>query len=85
MDIELFDEIEREGSKWNQKGRNILLNIKKKDCDKEHWPRLIKNKEKNGMIGIDWSKFVDEEEEEEDEKAIGAAWDPALMNSFEDA
>jgi hypothetical protein len=47
FDITLFAEVDVESSKWNTKGRNIILNIVKKDTEAEHWPRLTKDKVKN--------------------------------------
>lgn len=48
--MQLFDEVDVANSKWNTKGRNIILNIVKKDSDKDHWPRLTKEKIKNPHI-----------------------------------
>lgn len=39
--MKLFKEVNREECKWNLKGRNILINLAKKDSeDEEFWPRL---------------------------------------------
>ena len=81
FDLQLFDEVVVEESKWNTKGRNIILNISKKDKDRdEHWPRLTKEKTKNPHIQIDWSRWVDEDEE--DEKPPTEDFDPSGMNDF---
>lgn len=83
FDIELFDEVDKESSKWNTRGRNIIFNITKKNKDKEQWPRLTKDKAKNPHIQIDWGKWVDEDEEEEEgSKGLGGDWDPSQMNDF---
>merc|ERR1712232_1389700 len=50
FEMEFFAEIDKEGSAWDTKGRNILLSIAKKDCDAEYWPRLTKEKGKNSKI-----------------------------------
>jgi hypothetical protein len=81
FDIQLFAEVDVEQSKWNTKGRNIILNIVKKDASADHWPRLTKDKVKNQHIQIDWSKWVDEDEEDE-AKPVGEDWDGANMNNF---
>ena len=47
FDIQLFEEVDMEASKWNTKGRNIILNIVKKNQEQEYWPRLTKDKVKN--------------------------------------
>ena len=46
----LFAEVNMDESKWNTKGRNIILNIVKADKDAEYWPRLTKDKVKNAHI-----------------------------------
>lgn len=48
--MQLFGEVDVENSKWNTKGRNIILNIVKKDPTQDHWPRLTKDKIKNPHI-----------------------------------
>lgn len=81
FDIQLFDLVNVEASKWNTKGRNIILNIVKQNTDAEHWPRLTKDKIKNAQIQIDWAKWVDEDEESE-AKPMGEDWDADKMNAF---
>ena len=81
--IELFEAVIVEESKWNTKGRYIILNILKKDQDaEEYWPRLTKEKVKNPHIKVDWSKWVDEDEEGGDQPDTGA-WDPSAMQGFD--
>jgi hypothetical protein len=70
LDFEFFDEVDSEGSKWTVLDRSIQMNIMKKDQDRdEHWPRLLKDKalEKTNVT-IDWDKFVDEDEDDEENK-----------------
>ena len=50
FDLTLFAEVNMDESKWNTKGRNIILNIVKADKDAEYWPRLTKDKVKNAHI-----------------------------------
>ena len=48
--MEMFEPIIKAESKWNTKGRNVILNLSKKDKEKdtdEWWPRLQKEKVKN--------------------------------------
>lgn len=68
-------------SRWNTKGRNIILNISKANPDAEYWPRLTKEKVKNTHIQADWSKWVDEDEEDE-AKPLGDDWNQDNMNNF---
>jgi hypothetical protein len=70
-----------ESSKWNTKGRNIILNIVKANPEAEYWPRLTKEKTKNSHIQIDWSKWVDEDEEDE-AKPLNEDWNEDNMNAF---
>ena len=65
--LELFDGVKLDESKWNTKGRNIILNIKKANEEAEYWPRLTKEKLKNSQIQIDWSRWVDEDDEGQDD------------------
>ena len=81
FDMQLFEEVDLEASKWNTKGRNIILNIVKKNADQEYWPRLTKDKIKNTHIQIDWGKWVDEDEETE-AKPLGEDWEGNNMNDF---
>ena len=63
FDMELFKAVDKEASRWNLKGRNVILKLAKKDDDlEEYWPRLTKNKDKNARITVDWSRWVDEDE-----------------------
>ena len=39
-------------SKWNTKGRNIIVNLSKKDKEAEYWPRITKEKAKNNLIAV---------------------------------
>ena len=46
--MEIFDKVVKEESKWNTKGRNVIINVSKKDKEQEEWwPRITKEKVKN--------------------------------------
>jgi hypothetical protein len=62
---QLYEKVNLEESKWNTKGRNIIMNIVKADPDQDYWPRLTKDKIKNVNINVDWSRYIDEDEEAE--------------------
>lgn len=49
MEMEVFEAIVKDESKWNVKGRNIIINLAKKDKSQteEWWPRITKEKIKN--------------------------------------
>ena len=64
FDIELYDEIDKENSKYTLDARNIFLKLKKKK-EGPYWPRLTSEKVKYHWIEVDWAYFVDEDEEED--------------------
>ena len=64
FEIELYDEVVKEESKYTLDSRNAFLNIKKKTSG-PHWPRLTKDTVKYQWIQFDWSRYVDEDEENE--------------------
>ena len=76
FDMELFGEIVKEASRWNTKGRNVILNLVKKDIDAEFWTRLTESKNKNQKIQVDWTRWADEDDEQKD---AGADFDPSAM------
>ena len=49
MEMVVFEAIVKEESAWNVKGRNVIINLAKKDKDQteEWWPRITKDKVKN--------------------------------------
>jgi hypothetical protein len=81
FDLALFGAVSVEESKWNTKGRNIILNIVKANSEDAYWPRLTKEKVKNTHIQADWAKWVDEDEEDE-AKPLGEDWNEDNMNNF---
>lgn len=81
--MEMFEPIVKEESKWNTKGRNILINISKKDKEQEEWwPRITKEKVKNQQITIDWDKWIDPDDEPEEDKGPGGDFDPSMMQGM---
>lgn len=48
FDMELYEQVVKDESKWNLKGRNIIISVSKSDKEEEEWwPRLTKDKTKN--------------------------------------
>ena len=81
--MEFFAEVEKEKSAWNTKGRNVIISLAKKDTEAEYWTRLTKAKVKNQKIQVDWSKWVDEDEEgAAGGDDMGQDWDPSMMQGF---
>ena len=64
FDIELYDEIDKDNSKYTLDARNIFLKLKKKTAG-PYWPKLTSEKVKYRWIEIDWAYFTEEDEEEE--------------------
>lgn len=61
------------------------MSISKKDKEaEEYWPRITKDKIKNPHIKIDWSKWIDQEDEGKKAAPHGGEdeWDPEMMNNF---
>ena len=63
FDMELYDEISKDESKYTLESRNIFLNIKKKTPG-PYWPRLLKDEKKHPWIEVDWMYYAEEDEEE---------------------
>ena len=82
--METFKPISKEASKWNLKGRNVLLNVAKKEKDDdEWWPRLTKDKAKNQNIQIDWARWTDPDDSGDEKKDPGMGdMDPSMMNAM---
>ena len=71
-DIELLDQVDVEQSKWNKTGLMVQIILFKKNTDAAFWKRLAKDDKKNNFIVVDWNKYVDEDEEEEEgQKGLG--------------
>jgi len=79
--LELFEEVDTEQSKWSKTGFHMLFVLQKKNVNAAFWPRLVKGKEKNQYIQVDWAKWVDEDEEEEDPNKGLGGFDPSQMQS----
>jgi len=81
-DLNLFGEINIEESKWNVNGREMQFILVKKE-EGPYWKRLLKEDKKYQHITVDWSKYVDEDEEaEEGDKGLGQDWNPENMKGF---
>ncbi|KJA29359.1 hypothetical protein HYPSUDRAFT_127652 [Hypholoma sublateritium FD-334 SS-4] len=63
--LDLFAEVvpEKSGQKLNSRSFNLV--IRKKEQKAEYWPRLTKEKVKNAFLKTDFSKWVDEDEQDE--------------------
>jgi len=79
FDMELCEQVVKDESKWNTKGRNIIISVSKSEKEEEEWwPRLTKSKTKNQQITIDWDKWLDADDEPEEDKGM-PDMDPSMM------
>ena len=64
FDLELYDEIVKDQSKYTLDSRNIFLNLQKKTSG-PYWPKLNKDGKKYHWIEVDWMYYAEEDEEDE--------------------
>jgi len=64
FDMELFGEVIPEESSKRLSSRSFFLTIPKKEKKLEYWPRLPKAEQKSAFIKTDFSKWVDEDEQD---------------------
>ena len=64
LELEFFEEISKEESKYVFASRNIFLNLKKK-VKGPYWERLTKSPAKLNFLNVDWNLYIDEDDEEE--------------------
>jgi len=62
--LDFFSEIVPEKSSKKLSTRSLYLVLRKKEQKAEFWPRLTKEKVKNAYIKTDFSKWVDEDEQD---------------------
>jgi len=65
VELELYAEINENGSKEHHTGRGVEYVLEKKELVAEYWPRLSKESKKLQFIKTDFDKWVDEDEQEE--------------------
>ncbi|KAK1367099.1 Co-chaperone protein p23-1 [Heracleum sosnowskyi] len=67
IDIDLYDEVDVNESKASVGSRNIIYLIKK--VESKWWSRLLKKEGKPPVfLKIDWNKWIDEDEQEEEDE-----------------
>eukprot|EP00007_Cunea_sp_BSH-02190019_P000848 CAMPEP_0174249122 /NCGR_PEP_ID=MMETSP0417-20130205/43420_1 /TAXON_ID=242541 /ORGANISM="Mayorella sp, Strain BSH-02190019" /LENGTH=156 /DNA_ID=CAMNT_0015328991 /DNA_START=28 /DNA_END=498 /DNA_ORIENTATION=+ len=67
VSVNFFDEIVPEESEYHVAPRYYEMILKKKNTDADYWPCLTKEKLKTWWLKVDWSRWVDEDEEAEKE------------------
>lgn len=65
LDLELYAEIDDKASQVHHTGKNIELKLQKKELNAEFWPRLLKDSKKVHYLRTDFTKWVDEDEQDE--------------------
>jgi prostaglandin-E synthase len=65
VEIEFYKEVKPSESKWAVHGKQTEFIIVKKEAEKKYWPRLLKAEGKPRWLAADWSKWTDEDEENE--------------------
>ncbi|KAK0465013.1 HSP20-like chaperone [Desarmillaria tabescens] len=78
FDLHFFEEIDPEKSLRRLNTRSLFLTLRKKEKKEEFWPRITKEKVRNAFLKTDFSKWVDEDEQdgvaveaEDDMEAMG--------------
>ena len=74
--MELGGKIDLENSKW-ENNRNIKFTLKR--LENQYWPNLLKNKNFKNKIKTDWSRWIDEDESDEDDNGVPGGMDMASM------
>jgi len=64
IDLELFDKVNTDSVKKSLTGKSLNIVVQKKELKIEYWPRLTKDKKKLQFIKTDFSKWVDEDEQD---------------------
>eukprot|EP01123_Difflugia_compressa_P012883 TRINITY_DN570_c1_g1_i4.p1 TRINITY_DN570_c1_g1~~TRINITY_DN570_c1_g1_i4.p1 ORF type:complete len:158 (-),score=48.89 TRINITY_DN570_c1_g1_i4:101-574(-) len=80
VDIEFYEDVNPEGTKWAVHGKSTNFVIKKKDA--AFWPRLTKSKVKHPWLSIDWSRWVDEDDAGSSGFDLGGMSDFGNMGNF---
>jgi len=66
LTMEFLHEIAVAESKWSNKGRFLQMHIEKKEA--KWWDRLLKDTKKHGWLSIDWNRWKDEDDTDDEEK-----------------
>lgn len=66
--LEFFKEIDVSESKTNISDKEIFCMLRKKEQEATFWPRLTKDAHKLHFVKIDYDKWIDEDEQDEEEE-----------------
>ncbi|KAI0762608.1 HSP20-like chaperone [Fomes fomentarius] len=80
--IDLYGEVDPEASSKSLTSRSLSLLLRKKEKQAEYWPRLTKEKVRNAFIKTDFSKWVDEDEQDGDNAVVEDDFDMGGMGGM---
>ncbi|KAI9292684.1 HSP20-like chaperone [Neoconidiobolus thromboides FSU 785] len=71
VDLGLFKEYDNENSRYDVTAQRIFLVLKKSEDDTSFWPRLHRSGKKPAFIKVDFARWRDEDDEEEEQPDLG--------------
>ncbi|CAK83304.1 unnamed protein product (macronuclear) [Paramecium tetraurelia] len=83
FEINFFGEVVVEESKWTNYGLNVRFILSKKDKATSYWTRLIKESHKLQYLQVDWTKYIDEDDEAEEGGKGLDDWDQNKFQNFD--
>ncbi|CAD8076794.1 unnamed protein product [Paramecium sonneborni] len=83
FEINFFAEVVVEESKWTNYGLNVRFILSKKDKTASYWTRLIKETHKLQYLQVDWTKYIDEDDEAEEGGKGLDDWDQNKFQNFD--
>mmetsp|Transcript_9080 Transcript_9080/g.33505 ORF Transcript_9080/g.33505 Transcript_9080/m.33505 type:complete len:181 (-) Transcript_9080:100-642(-) len=72
LEFEFYSPVKETSGEWKNTGRGVEMKVMKKDDDTEYWPKLYKGSTKFRNITVDWNRWIDEDEEDQDAFDWGA-------------
>ncbi|EPQ60996.1 HSP20-like chaperone [Gloeophyllum trabeum ATCC 11539] len=82
FEFDLFAEVDPEHSSRRLNSRDFFIVLRKKEKKAEYWPRLTKEKIKTPFLKTDFSKWVDEDEQEGDDLKVDDDFDMGGMGGM---
>ncbi|CAK60448.1 unnamed protein product (macronuclear) [Paramecium tetraurelia] len=83
FEINFFADVVVEESKWTNYGLNVRFILSKKDKTASYWTRLIKEPHKLQYLQVDWTKYIDEDDEAEEGGKGLDDWDQNKFQNFD--
>uniref|UniRef100_A0A7S4KIY4 CS domain-containing protein n=1 Tax=Paramoeba aestuarina TaxID=180227 RepID=A0A7S4KIY4_9EUKA len=73
IEMEFFGNVDKEASTWVQQPRYIEMKLFKKEQGGDYWDRLLSTSGKRHWLSVDWAKWKDEDESDEELNLGGGA------------